>query len=144
MKKLTLLLFCIATLVLASCKKTTVIQQDNSLPNQTVLFTINAGDWTQDTQDGQTLFKILDLSKYLDPATFENYGLLVYISEGDNDTYSQIPNVYNQLSYSYLLDKNKRSLEIDLQRSDRATQYPTIPNFPIRVKVVFVTSQLSQ
>lgn len=142
MKKLSILLFCVATLSLASCKKQEVYvpATDTTLPNKTIITYINPGDWVQDT-DGRTLYSILNLSDVLDPATFENDGILVYISRADDNTYEQIPNVYGLESYSYLVDKTKRTLEIDLQRSDSAT-YPAARTTKTRVKIVFVTSQI--
>ncbi|MGY3054758.1 hypothetical protein ACVWYG_002967 [Pedobacter sp. UYEF25] len=140
MKKLTILFFCVATLSLASCKKQEVYAPDPVLPNKTIITYINPADWVQDT-DGRTLYSILNLSDVLDAATFENDGILVYISRADDNTYEQIPNVYGLESYSYLVDKTKRTLEIDLQRSDSAT-YPTARTTKTRVKIVFVTSQI--
>jgi len=136
MKKLTFLLLCITTLGLVSCKKDTIIQ---NIPNQTIIATINPTDWRQDT-DGSTLYSILDISDVLDEATFEDDGILVYISRGDNDTYEQIPNVYGLVSYSYLVDKFAKTIEIDAQRSDR-TGYPPTPASRTRIKIVLVRSQ---
>ncbi|WP_131536022.1 hypothetical protein [Pedobacter nototheniae] len=140
MKKLIILMLCIVTLGLASCKKDTVYVPDtNYLPNKTIIAYVNPADWKQDT-DGQTLYSIINISDVLDAVTFEDDGILVYVSRGDNDTYEQIPNVYSLNSYSYLVDKFAKTIEIDLQRSDR-TSYPTTPTTRTRVKIVLVRSQ---
>jgi len=129
-------MFCIATLGLASCKKDTIVQD---IPNRTIITYINPSNWTADS-DGITLYSIINIADVLDEATFEQDGILVYISRGDNNTYEQIPNVYNLDSYSYLVDKQSKTLEIDLQRSDRSS-YPLTPTTRTRVKIVLVRSQ---
>ena len=136
MKKLTILFLCIATLGLASCKKDTIVQD---IPNRTIIAYVNPGDWKQDT-DGITLYSVLNISDVLDGITFEDDGILVYISRLDNNTYEQIPNVYNLNSYSYAVDKASGTLELDLQRSDRST-YPSFPTTRMRIKIVIVRSQ---
>ncbi|MET4081688.1 hypothetical protein ABIB40_001637 [Pedobacter sp. UYP30] len=140
MKKLTILFFCVATLSLASCKKQTVLQPTTTTPNRTIIAYINQADWQKDTTDGRTIFSILNISDVLDGPTFEDDGFLVYISRTDNDTYEQIPNVYGLNSYSYVIDKTNKTLEIDLQRSNSAT-YPDYPTGKTRVKIVLVRSQ---
>jgi len=136
MKKLTILMLCIATLGLASCKKETLVQ---NIPNKTIIAYVNPSDWKQDV-DGITLYSIINISDVLDEATFEDDGILVYISRGDVDNYEQIPNVYAFNSYSYLVDKVNKTLEIDLQRSDRSS-YPAFPTSKTRIKIVLVRSQ---
>ncbi len=137
MKKLTILMLCIVTLGLSACKKETIVQ---NIPNRTIITTINPSDWRQDT-DGATLYSLINIADVLDGATFEQDAILVYISRDDNNTYEQIPNVYNLNSYSYLIDKVAKTLEIDIQRSDKQTLYPSIPTTKTRIKIVIVRSQ---
>ena len=85
MKKLTLLLICIASLGLASCKKDTIVQ--NSANNLTIIKYIEPNQWVP-SADGFTLSAALTDNR-IDLRTFEDDGVLVYISRGNGNSYEQ-------------------------------------------------------
>jgi len=134
MKKITLLLICIATLGLASCKKDTIVQ--NGANNLTIVKYIEPNQW-QLSSDGFTYTAVVNDSR-IDSRTFEDDGILVYISRGDNNTYEQLPFVYDVQSYSYSVSQG--SISIDLQSSDFQAAVPTRPTSRTRVKIVLIES----
>jgi len=134
MKKITLLLICIATLGLASCKKDTIVQ--NGANNLTIVKYIEPNQW-QLSSDGFTYTAVVNDSR-IDSRTFEDDGILVYISRGDNNTYEQVPFVYDVQSYSYSVSQG--SISIDLQSSDFQAAVPTRPTSRTRVKIVLIES----
>lgn len=131
MKKLTLLLICIASLGLASCKKDTIVQSANNL---TIIKYIEPNQW-QLSSDGLTYYAVINESR-IDPRTFEDDGILTYISRGDNNTYEQLPFVYNVDAYSYVIRQG--SIEIDIQSSDNQDTAPIKPTTRTRVKIVLI------
>ena len=133
MKKLTLLLICIASLGLASCKKDTIVQSANNL---TIIKYIEPNQWQLST-DGLTYYAVINESR-IDPRTFEDDGILTYISRGDNNTYEQLPFVYNVDAYSYVIRQG--SIEIDIQSSDNQDTAPIKPTTRTRVKIVLIES----
>lgn len=133
MKKLSLLLLCIATLGLASCKKDTIVQRSNNL---TIIKYIEPNQWQLST-DGLTYYAVINESR-IDPRTFEDDGILTYISRGDNNSYEQLPFVYNVDAYSYLIKQG--SIEIDIQSSDNQDTAPIKPTTRTRVKIVLIES----
>lgn len=134
MKKLTLLLLCIATLGLASCEKDTIIQ--NGANNLTIIKYIEANQW-QLSADGKTYYAILNDAR-IDDRTFEDDAILVYTSVGDGNSYEQLPFVYNVDAYSYSVQKG--SIEIDIQSSDYQATQPIKPTTRTRVKIVLLES----
>ena len=134
MKKLTLLLLCIATLGLASCEKDTIIQ--NGANNLTIIKYIEPNQW-QASADGFTLSASL-LDNRIDDRTFEDDGIWVYVSRGDGNFYEQLPFVYDVQAYSYSVSKGR--IDIDLQSSDFQSAVPTKPTTRTRVKIVLIES----
>ncbi len=132
MRKLTLLLLCIATLGLASCKKETVIRPNNL----TIVKYIESNQWSL-SPDGLTYSATINDGR-IDPRTFEDDGILVYISRGDTNIYEQLPFVYNVDAYSYSVKAG--SLTIDVQSSDNQDTQPIKPNSRTRVKIVLIES----
>lgn len=135
MKHKLLLLLCIATLGLASCKKDTYIQDT---PNRTIIWTIEPRDWKV-ANNGRTITTDILLAE-IDQYNVDVEGILVYLDHPANtDSYIQMPYVYNGASYSY--EHFNGGIAVDIQRSEFATQNPAIPIVPIRVKVVLIPSQ---
>jgi len=96
MKKLSLLLLCIATLGLASCKKDTIINQ--TTPNRTIIFDRSPSSWIANTGGG---FYVDLIADEIDLINLKDEGVLVYIAtDGTNATgYYQIPNSVSQYDY---------------------------------------------
>ena len=133
MKKLTILLLCIASLGLASCKKDTIVQSANNL---TIVRTIEPNQW-QLSSDGFTYTAVLNDDR-IDARTFEDDGILVYVSRGDDNTYEQIPFVFDVQSYSYSVTQG--AIYIDIQSPDFQASAPKKPTTRTRVKIVLIES----
>jgi len=133
MKKLSLLLLCVATLGLVSCKKDTIV--NNAANNLTIIKYIEPNAWT--LVDDFTYSATLADNR-IDERTFEDDGILVYVSRGNTNFYEQIPFVYDTQAYSYTVSKG--SISIDIQSSDFQSAAPVKPNSTTRVKIVLLES----
>lgn len=132
--RLLLVLLCIATLGLASCKKDTYIQDT---PNRTIVLTIQPSAWTV-ANNGRTITTDV-LIPEIDQLNVEIEGVLVYLDHPVNvESYIQLPYQYNGNSYSY--EHFNGGVAVDIQRSEFSTQNPSIPTVPIRIKVVLIPS----
>ncbi len=135
MKKLTLLLLCIASLGLASCKKDTIINQ--TTPNITVIRDVAPNQWILST-DRFTYSADLAISA-IDKFSIDNEGLLVYISYNNGASYIQLPFVYNVDAYSY--EAYPGGISIDIQSSDYQDRTPVRPTSNVKIKVVRIASE---
>ncbi|HTM98744.1 MAG TPA: hypothetical protein VL088_08390 [Pedobacter sp.] len=134
MKNLTLILLCIASLGLASCKKDTIINQ--TTPNRTVVVNVATNAWTL-SGDGFTYSAVLNIPE-IDQYSLDNEAVLVYISYDNGATYLQLPFVYNVEAYSTVLSKGK--VQIDIESSDFQNATPKKPTSTVRVKVVLIAA----
>jgi len=135
MKKLALLLLCVATLGLASCKKDTIVNQ--TTPNITIVKNITPSQWLP-SSDGLTLSaEIRD--NLIDKFHVDNEGTLVYISYNNGQSYIQLPFVYNIDAYSY--EVYDGGLSIDIQSSDFQDRAPVRPSSNVRIKIVLIASE---
>ena len=127
MKK-SLLYFALFILVLiAGCKKEEIV------PNRTILTTLNSGSWIK--LDGGRAYTASIQMPEIDNYFNDHGGVLVYISF-DSETYEQIPQVYNGVSYSYLTRSGQIVLEI--QSSD-GTGMVTPPG-SVKLKIILIAS----
>ncbi|PWS26881.1 hypothetical protein DHW03_12700 [Pedobacter yonginense] len=133
MKKLTILMLCIATLGLASCKKDTIVQ---SAQNIVVVRDVTPNQWVLST-NGQTYSADLAISA-IDAYHVDNEGTLVYISYNNGASYIQLPFVYNVDAYSY--EVYPGGLSIDIQSSDLQNRAPIRPTSSVRIKVVLIAT----
>ncbi len=134
MKKI-LTIACVALVVaaLASCKKTYVT---NVNPAETFTVNVAASSWTQ-TTDGKS-----DSVSLKAPAIdnfFNNNGATLVYFSFFKGVYEQIPEVYNNVSYSYFhyVDNNGGHLVLYAQP---ITGAPVKPTSDITVKLVLVPS----
>lgn len=134
MKKLTLLLLCIATLGLASCQKDTIV--NNKANNLTIIKYIEPTAWALST-DGFTYTATITDNR-IDTRTYEDDAILVYAARGNGNFYEQIPFVYDAQSYSYTVTKG--SISVDIQSSDYQEAAPIKPTTTMRVKIVLLES----
>lgn len=127
MKK-SMLLICLAVLMTAAgCKKEFIV------PNRTIITSLNPGNWIP-MNGGRTYSASIDMPEIDD--YFHDYGaVLVYVSF-DDQTYEQVPQVYNGIAYSYVSRRGQIVLEI--QSSDGVGT--VTPPGAIRVKIVLVES----
>ncbi len=133
MKKITLLLLCIATLGLASCQKDTIVNSATN-NNITLLKTIQPNQWFL-SNDGFTYSADIVDSRI---GEYEEDGILVYINRNNQGFYEQIPFVYDTQSYSYT--QNNGSLTLDIQSADVQATAPIRPTTPMTVKIVMIES----
>lgn len=111
----------------SACKKETIV------PNRTIITTLNSGDWIA-FNGGRTYTAAIDMPEIDD--YFNDYGgVLVYISF-DNNTYEQIPQVYDGVSYSYVTRAGQIVMEV--QSSDGIGVIT--PPGQVRVKIVLIES----
>jgi hypothetical protein len=134
MKQSFLLLLCIATLGLASCKKDNIYYET---PNRTFNYTIQPNEWVLD-DSGFNYTVDLDIPE-LDQVTLDDEGVLVYINHPINATsYIQVPYTFDTEAYSYELFNG--GIALDAQRSGDINTSPIKPSRTIKVKVVLIPS----
>lgn len=135
MKKLLFILLCTTTLGLVSCKKDTIVQET---PNRTIIINIQPNQWLP-SSNGRTFTAEINIPE-IDALNVDIEGILVYLDHPVNQSsYIQLPYVYEGASYSY--EHFNGGIAIDIQRSTFATENPTKPTVPIRLKVVLIPSQ---
>jgi hypothetical protein len=134
MKVKFLLLLCIASLGLASCKKETLVQDT---PNRTIILTIQPKEWVAYT-DGRGYSADLGIPE-IDQLNVDVEGILVYLDHPTRvESYIQMPYVYSGVSYSY--EHFTGGVAVDIQAADPNRAVPR-PTTPIRVKVVLIPSR---
>lgn len=134
MKKLLFLILCTTTLGLVSCKKDTIIQETS---NRTIILNIQPNQWVQ-VDNGRGYTVDLNIPE-IDQLNVDIEGILVYLDHPVNvNSYIQLPYVYSGSAFSY--EQFRGGIAVDIQRSEFATQNPTRPTVPIRVKVVLIPS----
>ncbi len=131
MKKL-LSITCVVLIVaaLSSCRKTYVT---NVVPNQTYFVTVSASSWVQ-TTDGKSdsvSIKAPAIDSY-----FNTHGATLVYFSFFNNVYEQIPEVYNNVAYSYI--HYPGNLVLYAQPPGGGT--PVKPTNDITVKLVLVQS----
>lgn len=136
MKKLTILMLCIATLGLASCKKDTIVQPGNAI--LTVVKDISPNAWVL-SNDQKTFTADISIPE-IDQYHVDNEGTLVYISYNSGASYIALPFVYNVDAYSF--EVYKGGVSIDVQSADYQATDPLKPTSTVRVKIVLVGNDL--
>jgi hypothetical protein len=136
MKKFTILMLCIATLGLASCKKDTIVQPGNAI--LTVVKDISPNAWVL-SNDQKTFTADISIPE-IDQYHVDNEGTLVYISYNSGASYIALPFVYNVDAYSF--EVYKGGVSIDVQSSDYQATTPIKPTSTVRVKIVLVGNDL--
>lgn len=134
MKKLTLILLCIATLGLASCKKDTIVNE--TTPNITLYKSIQPNQWVA-TSDANGSYYYVDLN---DPKIeeFEDDGIILSFARFSDDGYDALPFTYGTDSYSYSSFVGR--IRVYLQNSGNRTVLPPRPTAEIGARIVLVAS----
>lgn len=115
-------------LLITSCTK----EYNQTTPNRVFTTTVSASDWTV-TSSGKADSVSIPAGKI---GNFFNYGgVLVYFSF-QSGSYEQIPEVYNNVSYSYYNDAG--NLVLYSQSADGNT--PVVPSGDIQVKLLAVSA----
>jgi hypothetical protein len=134
MKQKLLLLLCIASLGLSSCKKDNIIEETS---NRTIILTIQPNQWVS-TNNGRNFTAEIGI-KEIDQLNVDIEGILVYLDHPvDVNSYIALPYVYGGASYSY--EHYNGGVAIDIQWSDAALN-PSHPTVPVRMKVVLIPSR---
>ncbi|WP_146133140.1 hypothetical protein [Arcticibacter pallidicorallinus] len=116
-------------LFVTACEKTEYV-----VPNRTVIVDLEARDW-EPFDNGRTYEASIDLPEY-DSYTNQQGAILIYISFDGGRNYEQIPEVYEGISYGYVVTAG--SLLLEIKRLDGGV----ITNLPasMRIKIVLIDS----
>ncbi|HTK20587.1 MAG TPA: hypothetical protein VL442_13765 [Mucilaginibacter sp.] len=140
MKKLLSILCCAVILLsVSSCTKKYISPVANL--NKTVNANITSADWVAYT-DGKSYYVPIAVPD-LDNASAQYDGVVVSVSYDNGQTYEQLPEVYNGLSFSYTYNGpgtgDAGNVSIYAQSPDGGTAIK--PTDPILVKIVLVYSE---
>ena len=130
MKRILFLLVIGGALITASCTK----RYDVVEPNKTKAFTVTPSQWAV-TSDGRSDSVALSANEIGNYLTADG-AVLVYFTYDGGSTFEQIPEVYNNVSYSYY--NNAGNLVLYVQSADGSTPY--LPTQNIGVKLVLIPS----
>lgn len=136
MKRILSILCCAVVLfTVSSCTKQYI---SPATTNQTILKDVAASDWqlyTDTTNNNKSYYASISVSSLTkDWAKFG--GIVVAISYDGGNTYEQLPEVYQNLSFSYTY--NAGNVTIYAQSADGTS--PLKPSDTIRVKIILVDS----
>jgi hypothetical protein len=135
MRQKILLLLCMATLGLASCKKDTIIQDS---PNRTIITTIPVTAW-KPYDNGRGYTAEVSIPE-IDQLNVDIEGILVYLDHpAETSSYIAVPYVYAGNSYSF--EHYNGGVAIDIQTATFGTALAIKPTVPIRIKVVLIPSR---
>jgi hypothetical protein len=116
-------------LFVTACEKTEYV-----VPNRTVIVDLRVRDW-KSFDNGRTYEAPIDLPEY-DSYTNEQGAILVYASFDGGRNYEQIPEVYEGISYGYVVTAG--SILIELKSLDGGV-IATLPA-SMRIKMVLIDS----
>jgi hypothetical protein len=133
MKKLLSILCCsVILLTVSSCTK----QYITPNPNQTIIKDLTSSAWSlTDPKIGTSYQASLDIPQ-IDGPSAQLDGVVVSVSYDGGNTYEQVPEVYNNVSYSYTYNKGNVTLYAQAPTGGLPSAVPD----PITVKIVLVYS----
>jgi hypothetical protein len=131
MKKLLSIVCCAVVLLsVASCTKQYVTPN----PNQTIYADLASSSWSV-YSDQKSYFAPINVPQ-IDANFAQIGGIIVAISYDGGTTYEQLPEVYNNLSYSFTY--NNGNVTIYAQTDNGIL--PAAPPDPVKVKIILVGS----
>ena len=134
MKRILLLLVCTVTLGLTSCKKDTIVQQENVL-GRTYYLDIRPSDWVR---NGNGSYSFKWNTNVINKLAYDSDAVIVYFSHPvDAGTDIALPYTFNDEIASYQLAIG--SLSFDMQSKSNIATTPR-PSVTIKVKVVIIPS----
>jgi hypothetical protein len=134
MKKTLTILSCVILFAASSCTKQYV---NPGTTNQTVYADLATSDWTLYTDNnGKTSYSASISASIIDANFAQVGGIIVAISYDGGNTYEQLPEVYNGISYSYTYNAGNVSLYAQSADGTTAVQ----PTAAIKVKIILVDS----
>lgn len=133
MKKLTILMLCIVTLGLASCKKDTIVQ---NTPNITLYKTIQPNQWLSGS-DANGLYYYVDIMDNR-IEQYEDDGIILSFARFNDDGYDALPFTYGTDSYSYSSFPGR--IRVYLQYNNNRNTLPVRPSASIGARIVLIAS----
>ncbi len=131
MKKLLSIVCCAVVLLsVSSCTKQYVTPN----PNQTIYADLASSNWSV-YSDQKSYFAPINVPQ-IDVNFAQVAGIIVAISYDGGTTYEQLPEVYNNLSYSFTY--NNGNVTVYAQTAIGAL--PAAPPDPVKVKIILVSS----
>ena len=134
MKKLALLLLCITTLGLASCKKDTIVSEKN--PNYTFYASIQPNRWIAQT-DSEGSYYYADITNS-EIERYEDDGTIVSFQRFNDNGYDALPFTLGMVRYSYTSYPGR--IRVYLQDHYNQDILPARPTSEISARVVIVAS----
>jgi len=134
MKKLTILMLCIATLGLASCKKDTIVQ---NTPNVTLYKSIPSAAWITTNDNILGTYMYVDIKDTRIEA-YEDNGIILSFARFNDNGYDALPFTYGPDSYSYSSFPGR--IRVYLQNNANRNIAPQKPAGEIGVRIVLVAS----
>lgn len=134
MKKILTIVSCAVLFALSSCTKQYV---EAGSTNLTVYANVPASAWTlyTDNNGNQSYSAPINVNQLSNNFTAIG-GVIVSISYDNGSTYEQLPEVYDNLSYSFTYNAGNLTLYAQSADGTKAVQ----PGLPIMVKIVLVDS----
>jgi hypothetical protein len=134
MKKILTIISCAVLFALSSCTKQYL---SPGTTNQTVYANVATTDWSPYTDNNGGKSYSAPINVNLISNNFAQIGgIIVAISYDNGSTYEQLPEVYDNISYSYTY--NAGNVTLYAQSADGTTAEQ--PNLPIKVKIILVDS----
>lgn len=134
MKKVLFIITCILTIGMSSCTKQYL---SPGTTNQTVYADVKPSDWTLYTDNsGSQSYSVPITVSQLDNYAASSAGVIVAISYDGGSTYEQLPEVYANISYSFIYSAGNLSIYAQTADGSSAVQ----PTLPIKVKIILVDS----
>jgi opacity protein-like surface antigen len=134
MKKFFLIIGCVVLFAVSSCTKQYVSPQTT---NQTVYANLQPSNWTPYTDNnGSKSYQAPITVNILDNNFASIGGIIVAISYDGGATYEQLPEVYDNVSYSFTYNAGNVTLYAQSANGTTALQ----PTLPIKVKIILVDS----
>ncbi len=134
MKKVLTIISCAVVFALSSCTKQYV---SPATTNQTVYADVATTDWALYTDNSSNKSYSVPINvNALDKGFASFGGIIVAISYDGGNTYEQLPEVYDNLSYSFTY--NAGNVTLYVQSADGTTAIQ--PTLPIKVKIILVDS----
>lgn len=131
MKKILSILCCaIVLLSVSSCTKKYITPN----PNKTIYADVATSDWAA-YSDGKSYYVPITVAD-LDEASAQYDGVVVSVSYDGGKTYEQLPEVYNDLSYSFTYNTGN----VTLYAQTSAGTLPLAMPDAVKVKIVLVYS----
>jgi hypothetical protein len=135
MKKIITILSCVILLAASSCTKQYI---SPGTTNQTLYANLVTTDWTPytDPGNGSKSYQAPINVNLISNNFAQIGGIIVAISYDGGNTYEQLPEVYDNVSYSYTY--NAGNLTLYAQSADGSTAVQ--PTLPMKVKIILVDS----